>query len=177
MAQPAHSNAEPIISSKEKDTGLQTGTQFLSETQKDRGVFEVWINRWNSQEPSDRTISESGSLKEHIYRGSLYHQTAMDWGKNEEAPSGSSFANLSLPQIDFDTDDVDEESSDRVILLAKKYASEKVFLSKDDNARLEMINQKMDLRYPRYSTQDWELLDEAAALINELSDMSGEKAE
>ncbi len=177
MALQAHSNAEPFISSKGKDTGLETGTQFLSETQKNRGVFEGWISLWNRQEPSDRTISEAGSLKEHIYRGSLYHQTAMDWGKNEEDQSGSSCANLSLPQFDFDADDVDEESNDRVLLLAKKYASEKVFLSKDDNARLEMINQKMDLRYPRYSTQDWELLDEAKALINELSDMSGEKAE
>ena len=86
MALQAHSNAEPFISSKGKDTGLETGTQFLSETQKNRGVFEGWISLWNRQEPSDRTISESGSLKEHIYRGSLYHQTAMDWGKNEEAP-------------------------------------------------------------------------------------------
>ena len=53
----------------------------------------------------------------------------------------------------------------------------RVNLSKEDNARLEMINQKMDRRYPRYSTKDWELLDEAKTLINELSDMSGEKAE
>ncbi len=176
MALPAHSNAEPFISSGEKDTGLQTVTPFLSETQKNREVFEVWINLWNSQKPSDRTISEASSLKEHLPE-LLYHQTAMDWGKNEEEPSGSSFANLSLPQFDFDADDVDEESNDRVILLAMKYASERVILSKEDNARLEMINQKMDLRYPRYSTEDWGLLDEAKTLINELSDMSGEKAE
>ena len=176
MALPAHSNAESFISSKEEDTGLQTVTAFLSEMQKNEEVFEVWINLWNSQEPSDRTIFEASLLKEQL-PWSPYHQNTMDWGKNEEDPSGSSFTNLSLPQIDIDADDVDEESYDRVILLAKKYASEKVNLSKEDNARLEMINQKMDLRYPRYSTKDWELLDEAKTLINELSDMSGEKAE
>ncbi len=69
-------------------------------------------------------------------------------------------------------DDDIKESSDRLILLAKKYASETANLSKEENARLEMINQRMDLRFPRYSAKDWKLLDEAKTLIGELSSIS-----
>lgn len=65
-----------------------------------------------------------------------------------------------------------KESSDRLILLAKKYASETANLSKEENARLEIINQRMDLRIPRYSAKDWKLLDEAKTLIDELSSIS-----
>ena len=43
MALPAHSYAEEFISSKEKDTGLQTDTAFLPERQKNEEVFEVWF--------------------------------------------------------------------------------------------------------------------------------------
>ena len=64
---------------------------------------------------------------------------------------------------------IEQESFDRLVLLAKKYVSEKVKLTKEDDARLEMINQKMDQQYPRYTARDWELIDEANSLIDELS--------
>ncbi len=74
--------------------------------------------------------------------------------------------------IEIHMDDDIKESSDRLILLAKKYASETANLSKEENARLEIINQRMDLRIPRYSAKDWKLLDEAKTLIDELSSIS-----
>ena len=177
MALPAHNNAVFSTIYTEEDTGQQTATAFLSGIQKTGEDMLERINRWNSRVPIDSTIIGASLLQEQPL-WPPYHQNTMDWGKNEEYASGS-FSNnfVSHLHIDDDADDVDEESCDRVILLAKKYASEKVNLSKEDNARLEMINQKMDLRYPRYSTKDWELLDEAKTLINELSDISGEKAE
>ncbi len=78
--------------------------------------------------------------------------------------------------IEIHMDDDIKESSDRLILLAKKYASETANLSKEENARLEMINQRMDLRIPRYSAKDWKLLDEAKTLIGELSSISGTRS-
>ena len=80
---------------------------------------------------------------------------------------------ISPSDIEIHMDDDIKESSDRLILLAKKYASETANLSKEENARLEMINQRMDLKIPRYSAKDWKLLDEAKTLIGELSSISG----
>ena len=98
----------------------------------------------------------------------------MDWSENENNASGSSFINhIFTSGIEIHTDDDNQESINRLILLAKKYASETANLSKEENARLEMINQSMDLRFPRYSAKDWKLLDEAKTLIGELSSKSG----
>ncbi len=101
----------------------------------------------------------------------------MDWDKDEGHPSGAPIidqvdSDTVLSNIDDHVDD-DQESRDRVMLLAKKYASEKITLNKEDNARLEMITQKMELKYPRYSTSDWNLLDEAADIINEFYSITG----
>ncbi len=126
---------------------------------------------WTDRTPNDSTTLEGLSQEQRPQ--SPYYQNAMDWSKNEKYASGSFAINsVLLPHIDTDADDGDQESCDRVILLAKKYALEKVSLSKEDNARLEMINQKMDLKYPRYSDKDWELLDEAKTLLDELSGIS-----
>ena len=105
------------------------------------------------------------------------------WDDDINYPLGSDFSGPAVFSSDNDiindttvdsiVDDIDQESEDRLVLLAKKYASENVTLNKEDEARLEMINQKMDLQYKRYSKEDWELLDEAKALINELSVIAG----
>ena len=70
--------------------------------------------------------------------------------------------------------DIDIEACDRVTLLAKKYASESVRLDKEDNARLEMLNYTMDLKYPRYTAQDFKTLDEAEELLKEIKKLRGE---
>ena len=96
-------------------------------------------------------------------------------GSDLSGPAGFSSDNdiINDPSVDSIMDDLDQESEDRLVLLAKKYASENVTLTKEDEARLEMINQKMDLQYKRYSKEDWELLDEAKVLIDELSIIAG----
>lgn len=124
--------------------------------------------------PSDSTKIGIWSLQ--IQRQS-YYQNIMDWDKDEGHPSGAPIidqvdSDTVLSNIDDHVDD-DQESRDRVMLLAKKYASEKITLNKEDNARLEMITQKMELKYPRYSTSDWNLLDEAADIINEFYSITG----
>lgn len=124
--------------------------------------------------PSDSTKTGIWSLQ--IQQRS-YYQNIMDWDKDEGHPSGAPI----IDQVDGDTGlsnvddrvDEDQESRDRVALLAKKYASEKITLNKEDNARLEMITQKIELKYPRYSTSDWNLLDEAADIINEFYSITG----
>ena len=102
----------------------------------------------------------------------------MEWGENESDASGAVVINAtSPPHISNNVDDADQESNARLMLLAKKYASERTFLSREDNARLEMINQRMDRSYPRYFTKDWELLDEAEILLREFSDTPGQQTE
>ena len=61
------------------------------------------------------------------------------------------------------------ESNNRLALLARKYASGEVNFSPEDAARLEMIHQKFDRRYNRYSARDWEHLEDAEALLNEIA--------
>ena len=99
------------------------------------------------------------------------------WGQFEEDASGS-FAGLTAIGIQRDNQwEEVPDSRHRILLLSKKYASHQLSLSREDHARLEMINQKMDLEYPRFSVRDWEVIQEAEALLSELSDKSGEDAE
>lgn len=100
------------------------------------------------------------------------------WDEDDKSASGWFVLDTNPPNSDNSIGAVDEDQDAhyRMILLAKKYASEKIILSKEDNARLEMINQKMDRRYPRYSAKDWQLLDEAKALIDEFSVITGAKS-
>ncbi len=124
---------------------------------------------WKS---SDETRISTDSLQEPIqeqYRQYPYHQNFLDW-QNENDASGR-FAIFIRHLSDRHEADADPELTDRLTLLAKKYASETVKLTKEDNARLEMLNQKVDLRYPRYSEADWKLIDEAQSLIVELSEI------
>lgn len=125
-------------------------------------------------EPIDSTKIGIWSLQ---IQQQSYDQNIMDWDTDEGYPSGAPIidqvdTDAVLSNID-DRVDEDQESRDRVMLLAKKYASEKITLSKEDNARLEMITQKMELKYPRYSTSDWNLLNEAGNLINEFYSITG----
>ena len=106
---------------------------------------------------------------------SPYDRNRMEWGENESDASGAVVINAtSPPHIANYVDDADQESNARLTLLAKKYASERTCLSREDNARLEMINQRMNRSYPRYSTKDWELLDEAEILLSEFPGTSGQ---
>ena len=57
------------------------------------------------------------------------------------------------------------ESDERLRLLVKKFASDKPALSGEDQARLEMLNKSMDLKYPRFSAKDWELVREGRGAI------------
>ena len=111
------------------------------------------------------------------------YENETNWDNDNNYPRGSEFSEpadftsaddiIDDPIIDMITDDVDQESHDRLVLLAKKYASEIVRFTNEDKARLEMINQKMDLKFPRYSVEDWKLLDEAKVLVHELTNISG----
>lgn len=105
-------------------------------------------------------------------------QKKIDWGQFETDASGS-FVGLVTPFVQAsDYQGVDlPESEDRMTLLSKKYASERVALNREDHARLEMINQEMDLKFPRYSVEDWGILDEAKSLLRELANHSGKNAE
>ena len=104
----------------------------------------------------------------------LYSHSSMNWSDRDEDASGSSaIVPILIMRTDNNAVEDEQEALDRVILLAKKYASINVKLSKEDNARLEMINQKMDLKFPRYSSRDWDLLEEAKSLISKLTDISG----
>ena len=148
--------------------GRQEDSQLpTSDIRKDdkQATAEIYLDFWGRQE-------------QHKKSSLNYNEDSSYWGKNEEYASGSFTLNtsISFPDIDNDQDDFDQEAYDRVILLAKKYASDNVSLGKEDNARLQMINQKMDLKYPRYSAKDWQLLEDATDLIKKLSANSGEKS-
>ena len=86
MAQPAHSNAEEYyIQQRERYRAADWHRNSFPRGRRRTEVFSrCGLTAGIVREPSDRTISESGSLKEHIYRGLSITKTAMDWGKNEE---------------------------------------------------------------------------------------------
>ena len=56
---------------------------------------------------------------------------------------------------------------ERIRLLIKKFSSEVDSLSDEERAHLETLNHVLDAENPRYSAEDWKLLDEAEALVNE----------
>ena len=159
MAPAIHSSAKVSRFMSESDNRQATSTHSMS----------VFV--WESSDGTCRNLvtpSVSDQPRQHPY-----YQNAMDWNTKDEGPSGA--FTISAGRSKFDDDDIydDQESFDRITLLAKKYADEEVKLTKEDSARLEMINQKMDVKYPRYTARDWELLDEADSLINELSNFLG----
>ena len=153
----------PTIDNKPFDSNL---TSEVNTGQNARIVILVLENcGW---EPSD-TATTAPSAPHKQPRQNPYQQNPMDWGLNEDNASGSS-AIQNRSELNYD-ETIEQESFDRLVLLAKKYASEKVKLTNEDDARLEMINQNMDRSYPRYTAKDWELIDEAYSLIDELSNL------
>ena len=103
-----------------------------------------------------------------------YTQDAMGWVEQEEDASGAFAIAIGMSNFaDNAGEYYSDESKDRIRLLSKKYVSDKLILSKEDNARLEILNHLMDHQYPRYSKTDWELLEEARLLIDELHGSTG----
>ena len=132
--------------------------------------FVILVRQNCGWEPTDEATA-APSLPQKQPRQNPYQQNPMDWGMNENYASGSSAIAIRY-RSEFKNDEtIEQESFDRLVLLAKKYASENVKLAKEDDARLEMINQKMDRDNPRYTAKDWELIDEAYLLIDELSSL------
>ena len=137
-----------------------------------RWIEEVEVNEkgfreWDEWESDEGTLIRG--VTEERNEESLYSQDAMSWGIPRESGSYSTY--VVCESIDID---IDIEACDRVTLLAKKYASESVRLDKEDNARLEMLNYTMDLKYPRYTAQDFKTLDEAEELLKEIKKLRGE---
>lgn len=64
----------------------------------------------------------------------------------------------------------DEKAEDRLALLSKKYATSMHALSREDEARLQIISADMSIETPRYTVQDRAVMDEARALLAELEE-------
>lgn len=155
MASPAYRNA--VFSHR--------GTGELS---RQTAPALLWVHSATSGNANyDEIVSQDNPQQSPDQQNSTY------WDKENKNASGWFVLDTDLPNSDDSADDGDQDAHYRMVLLAKKYASEKIILSKEDNARLEMINQKMDRRYPRYSAKDWQLLDEAKALIEEFPGITG----
>ncbi len=93
---------------------------------------------------------------------SLYDEDAMDW--SPQISLGSNYFDRSV-DIELETD---QDLSDRIALIAKKYATDSLELNREDDARLQILNQIADLKYFRYSEDHWSLLKESYELVNEL---------
>lgn len=164
MTSLAYNFAVSLPYTEENDNALQTGTARDDWASNDITAIEYWF----PPKQQRRVLDE---------------KNATDWDDDKVNPSGSlsegytDVSNVYViendPVMDIIKDDSEQESNDRLVLLAKKYASENVTLNKEDNARLEMINQTMELKFPRYSTEDWKVIEEAKVLVNELIDVTG----
>lgn len=124
---------------------------------------------WGGWAPNDRT--RFGEVVEKRREVSPYYKDAMAWGKEPQTVTGvDTISTVIDPREAGD----DEDAYDRVFLLSKKYATETLSLSKEDGARLEILNQSMDLKHPRYTEKDWAALEEAEKLLAELEKIKGE---
>lgn len=63
---------------------------------------------------------------------------------------------------------IDEVAEDRLTLLSKKYANSQHVLSREDDARLRILDEELVIETPRYTEEDWAVLAEARELIQEL---------
>jgi hypothetical protein len=54
-----------------------------------------------------------------------------------------------------------------------KYASTLRDLSREEEARLKILNYTMDIDNPRYTKRDWEALDEVQELVDKLTRLRG----
>ncbi len=127
------------------------------------------IMKDHAWEPPGSALVAESSFSHVQSQQSPYHQHWMNWDNREAVTSGLS----TIPDQDgfrIDSGETDEyESFDRMTLLAKKYATENMKLTKEESARLEVIHQRMDQKYLRFSDRDWQLIDEVDSLIDELS--------
>ena len=113
-------------------------------------------------------VTPTEKVTEEKSEESPYSQDAMWWATEQPSVGESYF----IKTFD-EPNDFDQDVYDRVTLLAKKYASERVGLNKEDHARLEILNSTMDLKYPRYTEEDFRALDEADELLKEIEKIRG----
>lgn len=140
----------------------------LEQPARSLGHFSQWFKQgWDDIWMYHVTPTEK--VTEEKSKGSPYSQDAM-WWETEQPSVGESYFTKTFDE----PNDFDQDAYDRVILLAKKYASERVGLNKEDHARLEMLNSTMDLKYPRYTEGDFRVLDEAEELLEEIEKIRGQ---
>jgi hypothetical protein len=129
---------------------------------------------WGGWERND--ITNFHETPEKPYEESPYYESAMTWGEESPTITGADSGLTIIDQIRTEIDN-NEDAHDRVILLSKKYATESQFLNKEDGARLEILNQCIDLKYPRYTDRDLAALEEAEELLAELDKVRGKNSE
>ena len=141
---------------------VKSGAQVLDYS----GQFDENWGGWarHQQTPCGNNIERMGIQPEQ----SPYQRDSVRWntessGSNERV----AYENIDSPH--------DELASDRTVLLAKKHAQQLVMFSREDGARLEMLNQTLDLKYPRYTAKDLESLDEAEELLREIERIGGNR--
>ena len=66
--------------------------------------------------------------------------------------------------------DADSTSNDRITLLARKYEDEK--FTKEDNARLTILSERLRKRFPRVKEEDYSLLNSLVDEADNFSDFS-----
>lgn len=71
-------------------------------------------------------------------------------------------------------DELSQLSSDRIKLLARKYASESLQLSKEDQARLEILKARFAMMVPRVSTED---IAELSGIAEQLDQIMGQNSD
>jgi len=140
------------------DKGTGGDTKWVMLIMKDHG--------W--EQPSSALVT--GLSFSHVQsQQAPYHKNWINGDNRETMSSGGS----TIPEqakSHIDSGETDEyESFDRVTLLAKKYATENMKLTKEESARLEVIHQRMDQKHLRFSDRDWQLIDEVDSLIDEFS--------
>ncbi len=107
---------------------------------------------YSEEEPTDKGVSP-------------YDRESMNWVTPSSFTQGSIGG---LNPVIANDDAYDEDTADRILLLAKKYATESVSLDREDGARLEILNQSVDIENPRYSKEDWQALSDAEVFLAEL---------
>lgn len=98
--------------------------------------------------------------------------SSMKWSSEKE--DTTSGGNTISSVLNFrESAETDQDAEDRLTLLSMKYASAAHGLSREENARLQILNHSMDIENPRYTKKDWEVLEEAQELIKQLARLKG----
>lgn len=102
------------------------------------------------------------------------HSTAsfinfMVWANEREDTGGGGVDTTQAPINFHESLEADEDAEDRLSLLSMKYALTLRGLSREEEARLKILNYTMDIDNPRYTKRDWEALDEAQELVEKLT--------